>query len=136
MRVQANAYKKNQINTTSSENLVLMLYDGACKDIRKAIIALDSHDIQGANHYLLHAQNIVSELMAGINFAAGEIANKLFGLYEYMHYRLIEANLKKERQAAEEVLGMVEELRNTWMQAMKNEFADAPNNQQKNFRIG
>jgi len=120
MNSQINAYKKNQINTTSSENLVLMLYDGARKFISKGIKSLDSGDIQEANHYLLRAQDILSELMTGINFEAGEIAEGLFAIYEYMHYRLIQANLKKDGQSAQEVLIMINDLRDVWVQVLKS----------------
>jgi flagellar protein FliS len=57
--------------------------------------------------------------MSGINYNAGEIAKNLFDLYEYMHFQLIQANLKKDRQHAEEVLDMVEDLRTVWVQIMQ-----------------
>ncbi len=119
MNSRVNAYKKNQINTTSSENLVLMLYDGARKFISRAIRSLKDGDIQEANNNLLRAQEIVSELMSGINFEAGELADGLFAIYEYMHYRLIQANLKKDGKSAEEVLGMINDLRDVWVQVLK-----------------
>jgi len=118
-----NVYKKNQINTASSENLVLMLYDGARKFISRALKALESGDVEGANHNLLRAQDILSELMAGINFEAGDIAEGLFAIYEYMHFRLIQANLKKEVQAAQEVLIMINELRDVWVQVLKGGYS-------------
>jgi len=118
-----NVYKKNQINTASSENLVLMLYDGARKFISRALKALESGDVEGANHNLLRAQDILSELMAGINFEAGDIAEGLFAIYEYMHFILIQANLKKEGQAAQEVLIMINELRDVWVQVLKGGYS-------------
>jgi len=118
-----NVYKKNQINTTSSENLVLMLYDGARKFINRSIISLENDDIQAANYNLLRSQDILSELMSGINFEAGDIAEGLFAIYEYMHFRLIQANLKKDSQAAQEVLIMINELRDTWVQVLKGGYS-------------
>lgn len=120
MNSTANAYKKNQINTASSENLVLMLYDGARKYINWAIKSLENNNLAEANYNLIRSQDIMAELMSGINFEAGELAQKLFDVYEYMHFRLIQANLKKDPQAAQEVLGMIEELRNVWAQILKN----------------
>jgi flagellar biosynthetic protein FliS len=46
MNPNLDAYKKNQINTASSEQLVLMLYDGARKFIKQAIKSLDEGDMQ------------------------------------------------------------------------------------------
>jgi flagellar secretion chaperone FliS len=128
MNSQINAYKKNQVNTASSEQLVLMLYDGARKFINLAISALQDGDIQKANHNLIRSQNIVAGLMSGINFEAGELAENLFQLYEYMHHRLIEANLKKNSEYAQEVLAMVEELRGAWVQIMARGYSCDANN--------
>lgn len=119
MHPNINLYMTNQINTTSPENLVLMLYDGARKFINKSIKALENGDLEEANHNLLRAQNIVAELMAGINFEAGDIAHNLYTLYEYMHYQLIQANIKKETEAAREILIMINELRASWAQILK-----------------
>jgi flagellar secretion chaperone FliS len=129
MNSQINTYKKNQVNTASSEQLVLMLYDGARKFINLAITSLQDGDIQKANHNLIRSQNIVSGLMSGINFEAGELAENLYQLYEYMHYRLIQANLKKESEYAQEVLAMIEELRGAWVQIMARGYSYDANNE-------
>ena len=131
MKSQLNAYKRNQINTASQEDLVLMLYDGGRQYLSKGIKSLQSGDMQAAHDNLLRAQDIVSELMSGINFAAGEIARGLFSLYEYMHYRLIQANLHKDSQPAEEVLEMLGDLRDTWVQVMKARYSQGELNTQK-----
>lgn len=116
MNPDLNAYKQNQINTASSEQLVLMLYDGARKFIKQAIKSLQDGDMQSANYNLIRAQNIVAGLMCGINLEAGEIADNLFELYQFMHSHLIQANLKKDSQYAQEVLEMIEEIRGAWAQ--------------------
>ena len=136
MNSQLHAYKKNQINTASSENLVLMLYDGAVKFINRAIKSMNERNIQEANNNLVHAQKIVLQLMSGINFEAGEIAKGLSVLYEYMHHRLVQANMEKETQYAEEVLTMIDELRAAWVQVMKNGYSkDEKNINIKKLRI-
>lgn len=127
MNPQVNLYKKNQVYTTSNEDLVLMLYDGARKVLYRAVKSLEEGDIQEANHYLLRAQNIVSELMAGINFEAGEIAVQLYTLYEYMHYRLIQANMKKNITDCREVIDMIEDLRAVWLLVLKSRCGRAEN---------
>ena len=127
MNPNLNAYKKNQINTASSEQLVLMLYDGARKFIKQAIKSIQDGDMQAAHHNLIRSQNIVAELMCGINFEAGEIAGNLFQLYTYMHSRLIQANLKKNSQYAQEVLEMIEEIRGAWAQIIAEGYSSEKN---------
>ncbi|HWQ76887.1 MAG TPA: flagellar export chaperone FliS [Syntrophomonas sp.] len=120
MNAQLFAYKKNQINTASSEDLVLMLYDGAIKFIKKAVLAVNNQNYEEANENFKRAQKIVAGLVSGLNYDAGEIAQNLYSLYEYMHHQLVRANMKKDVQAAEEVLTMIEELRTVWVQAVKS----------------
>ena len=48
-----------------------------------------------------------------------EISEELFLLYEYMNRKLLEANMKKDKLILEEVTGYAEELRDTWVRAMK-----------------
>jgi flagellar protein FliS len=48
-----------------------------------------------------------------------EISQSLALLYDYMYRRLIDANIKKDKDILEEVLGFAKELRDTWAQAMK-----------------
>lgn len=110
---------KSQINTTSAENLVTMLYDGARKFINKSIKALENNNIQEANYNLLRAQDILSELMAGINFEAGDLAQSLYSLYEYIRHLLIQSNLQKEIKPAQEALTMISELREAWVKMLQ-----------------
>lgn len=128
MKPDLSAYKRNQINTASSEQLVLMLYDGARKFIKQAITSLQDGDMQSAHDNLIRSQNIVAELMSGINFEAGEIADNLFQLYQFMHSRLIQANLNKDSQYAQEVLEMIENLRGAWAQILTQGYSSVANN--------
>ena len=91
-----NAYKKTQINTSSSEQLVLMLYDGARKFIKLAIKALQDGDMQAAHHNLIRSQNIITELICGINYEAGEMAENFQKFYRYMYSHVSQANLRKD----------------------------------------
>jgi len=112
-------YKKNQIQTAPPERLVLMLYDGAIKFITKAIEAIEAKNIEAANNNLLRAQGIMSALMVGVNFEAGKVAEGFYALYDYMYRCLIHANIRKDKEAAEEVLNMIKELKDSWGKMLK-----------------
>ncbi len=119
MKSPLDVYKKNQIQTAPPERLVLMLYDGAIKFITKAIEAIETKNIEAANNNLLRAQDIMSALMAGVNFEAGKVAEGFYALYDYMYRRLIHANIRKDKEAAGEVLNMIRELRDSWVEMLK-----------------
>ncbi len=120
MNTGINTYKKNQITTISSEQLVLMLYEGACKFIGQAKIAMEEKDIPSAHRALVRSQDIMTELMRGINFEAGPMADDLYQLYEFMHQHLIQANIKKDPQLAADVLEMINELKDAWQQILRS----------------
>jgi flagellar protein FliS len=113
-------YKQTAINTARPEDLVLMLYEGGIKFINKGIIAINDKNIQEANTCIKRAQDIVEQLMIGLDFKrGGQIATDLEALYDYMKRRLIEANIKKDAGILEEMLGMFRDFRETWMEAIK-----------------
>ncbi len=113
-----NQYKSNSINTATPEELTLMLYNGLIKFIMQAQVAVDDNCIEKANNGIVRAQAIITEFQSTLDMNY-EVAQNLELLYDYMYRRLIEANLKKDKDILEEVLGMAKELRDTWAQAMK-----------------
>ncbi|MFZ5354304.1 MAG: flagellar export chaperone FliS [Bacillota bacterium] len=111
-------YQQNTVYTATPQELTLMLYNGLVKFIKLAIQGIEEKNIEKANNNIIRAQDIVTEFMCTLDMQY-EISNSLMALYDYMNRRLIEANLKKDKAVAEEVLGFAEELRDTWAQAMK-----------------
>jgi len=107
-------YQNNQVNTSSRGKLLLMLYDGALKFLRFAMIAMEEKKIEDTNKYLIKVQDILGELMASLNFDAGEISKKLYSLYDFMNQELIDANIHKDGKKVKRIYSMVEELRNAW----------------------
>ncbi len=66
----------------------------------------------------IKAQNIVREFILTLDMQY-EISQSWASLYEYIHYRLVQGNLKKDREMLVEARGLLAELRDTWHQAMK-----------------
>lgn len=113
-----NQYKENSIFTASPEELTLMLYNGLVKFIMRGIDSIEKKSIQEANTNIIKAQNIVSEFMNTLDMNY-EISGSLDSIYDYMLSRLIDANVAKDKEILEEVLGFAKVLRDTWEQAMK-----------------
>lgn len=111
-------YKENSIFTASPEELTLMLYNGLVKFIMRGMDSIEKKNIQEANNNIIKAQNIVSEFMNTLDMKY-EISSSLYSIYDYMLRRLVEANVSKDRDILEEVLGFAKVLRDTWEQAMK-----------------
>lgn len=112
-----NLYKSNEVLTASKKKLVIMLYDGAAKNLKLAKLAIEDKKIERVNMLIIKTQNILVELMSTLNFEdGGEIANNLMSLYEYMYQKTIRANIDKNSEILDEVIGYLQELSDTWSQ--------------------
>ena len=114
----ANTYKTQQIMTASPQELTLMLYNGAIRFVSESIQAIDRNDMQKAHEANMRAQDIIREFMNTLDMQY-EVSQGLDKLYDYLEYRLIQANIKKDKAQLEEAKGLLTELRDTWYQAMK-----------------
>ncbi len=110
-------YRSTQIETASPEKLLIMLYDAAIGALNSARVAIASKRREEANRSFQKTQAIITELQGSLEPGAGEVAKNLFALYDYFNRRLIEANLKQDQTALEEVLEHLKDLRSAWKQA-------------------
>ncbi|MDK2806673.1 MAG: flagellar secretion chaperone FliS [Thermoanaerobacterium sp.] len=103
--------------TASPEELVMMLYNGIIRFVNEAKQAIDDRNIEGAHNSITRAQDIVLELMSTLDMQY-DISKNLYSIYDYISRRLIEANLKKDKVALDEVESLVSDLKDTWGKAM------------------
>jgi flagellar protein FliS len=116
-------YQATQIATATKEQLLLILYDIGIRACRIAVTALDkdnkTQDYGLANTEILRAQDVIRELMVTLNTEkGGEMARGLMQLYDYMYQQLVTANVRKEAKNVATVLSMLEELKETWEEAL------------------
>lgn len=104
--------------TASPQELTLMLYDGAIKFTNQAKAAIEENDSQKAHALILRVENIITEFRATLDMTY-KISESFEMMYEYIYRRLIDANIKKDNNILDEVLGLLRELRDTWKEAMK-----------------
>jgi len=114
----SNAYKHQQIMTASPQTLTLMLYNGAIRFVTESIQAIERNEIEKAHDANIRAQDIIREFINTLDMQY-EVSQGLDKLYDYLEYRLIQANIKKDIVQLEEAKNMLTELRDTWYQAMK-----------------
>lgn len=115
-----NQYRDQSVLTAGPGELVLMLYDGCLKQVRLAKLAIHEKMIEQKNTSLVKAQNIMTELMATLNFDY-EISDSLYALYDYFLNELITANIDLDTKRLDNVENMLGELRDTWEQMIKQQ---------------
>lgn len=112
-----NEYMNNQVMSASGKKLLIMLYDGAIKNLKIAEMSINEKNIEKTNTSITKTQAILAELMSTLDFnSGGEIAQNLYQLYEYMYNKLVQANIKKDKDEVFQVRNFLEELRETWIQ--------------------
>lgn len=111
-------YRQSSVQTSTPAQLVIMLYDGAIRFIKTALDGLSKQDLEKSNLNFGKAQTIISELMSTLDYSI-DVSKGLYSLYEYTNYLLIEANIHKNPAKAEEAIGYLTDLRETWLQASK-----------------
>ncbi len=110
------AYESTNVHTADQGRLIIMLYDGAIRFLKKGRSKIYTGDIEGAHNYLVRGRDIVSELLATLRpEKAGEIGANLRRIYVYAHNRLVEANLMKDAAAVDEVIEILAVLREGWV---------------------
>ena len=114
----AEAYRQQRILNAPPEHLTLMLYNGCLKFIDDGREALEKKDYETANNMLQRAQRIISEFRLTLNFDY-EISHQLLPLYNYIYDRLVEGNIRSDLAQIDEAKGIVTELRDAWVEAMK-----------------
>ena len=110
--------KHTSIMTASPQELTLMLYNGAIKFCNQAIQAINDSHVEIAHEKIIRVDDIVLEFIASLDHKY-QVANDMALMYDYMHNRLIEANLAKDITILNEVNELLREFRDTWKQAME-----------------
>ncbi len=111
-------YTNTKIQTASPAQLTLLLYDGAVKFCILAISGLDEHDYFKTNENIKKVEKIIEEFRATLNFKY-PVAKEFDNVYEYINQRLLEANIRKDREILAEVLEHLRTMRETWVEVMK-----------------
>lgn len=113
-----NAYAQNKILTASPAELTLMLYEGAIKFCNIAIVGVEEKDIEKAHNNIRKVENIITEFRATLDMSY-PVAKDFDNVYTYLLERLTQANLKKDKDILEEVLGHLRTMRDTWKEVME-----------------
>lgn len=128
IQANRNKYLETSIQTATPAQLLIMLCDGAIRFCKTGIEAINQNNMKEAHVNFTKAQDIVTEFSVTLD-RQSPLAVNLLQLYEYFMHLLIEANINKKVEPAEEVLGYLIELKETWVETaltIKNQTNKAP----------
>ncbi len=111
-------YSNNKIMTASPAELTLMLYEGAVKFCNIAIMGIEQKDVEKAHKNIVKAEKIVEYLRDTLDMKY-PVARDFENIYVYLNRRLVEANMKKDKEILEEVCEHLRSVRDTWKEVMR-----------------
>ncbi len=111
-------YNNNKIMTASPAELTLMLYEGAIKFCNIAIMGIEQKDVGKTHTNIIKTEKIVDYLRTTLNMKY-PVAQDFENIYVYLSNRLVEANLKKDKEILEEVCEHLRSVRDTWKEVMR-----------------
>ena len=108
-------YIESQVHSSSPLRLVTMLYQAAIDSLQTAREELSGGDVKKRAKATTRAANIVVELMQALDLErGGEVAASLLRLYDYLLYRIREANQAGDELAYTECIILLGTLLDGW----------------------
>jgi flagellar protein FliS len=113
-------YQEMEILSATPEGLVVLLYEGALRQLASACEHGREKRAAERGGALLRAHAIVTELRHALDHErGGEIARNLDALYEFAIDRIIEAHLRGADEPIEDARRLLAELHGAWAQIAK-----------------
>ena len=111
------SYLETQVMTATPQKLLLLLIEAAIRLAQRAKERLAGGDPVGAAEDLLKAQDVVTQIMSGMQpDAAPKLVGKVAAVYLYVFRTLVEATREKSVKLIDDVLRVLQIERGTWQQ--------------------
>ena len=112
-----NAYVGSMVQTASPARLLVMLLERLSRDVEQAAVAQEAGDFLAASPHLLHAQEIVMELLTSLRMDVWDGAEQLGSIYGWIHAELVRANTTRDAKVTRDCQRLVDPLVETWREA-------------------
>lgn len=110
-------YNRDSVLNASPAKLLVMLYDRLLLDLARAETAQLGEDWATASAQLMHAQEIVGELMGSLKPEVWDGGPGLMAVYSYVYNAMVRANTGRDVEKTRECVRLLEPLRLAWHEA-------------------
>ncbi len=113
-------YLETEILTASPQKLQLMLIEGTLNRIERVRAHWRAGEDARANQELICAQEIITELMSGLNRQASpELVNRIAAVYIFVFRCLLDAGVQRDEAKLDEASRVLGVERETWQQVCR-----------------
>ena len=112
-----NIYNENNVSVESPIKLIEMMYEGVLRFNAQAKKAIKDGDIEKRVYWINRSIAVISELIATLNYDAGDISLYLEGLYNYQLQLLTQANIENDADKIDTVTKVFKGLLEAWRES-------------------
>ena len=110
-----NPYLRDAVLTATPEQLQLMLYDGAIRFALQGRDALVKKDYETMYLRLTRAQNIVIEMLNGLNYEVNAgLCQRMASIYNFIYRKLVDACVQRKTDDVDDAIRVLRMERETW----------------------
>lgn len=126
MKTGYRTYKRVSIQTADPSKIVMMLYEGAIKNLHQAIEHFESKRNEFGSERIKKTLDIINYLSSALDHEnGGEISVNLDRLYDFCRNTLSMANIYAETKSIRDVIRVLQPLLEAW-QAISSQSGDKP----------
>lgn len=109
------SYRESAVAGASPVRLVILLYEQAIEDLRRAVLAVTKGDIEGRTREINHALTIIGHLQATLDKErGGQVAQTLDHFYEQLRAGLLQAQCKQSAAALQDQIAHLMQVHEAW----------------------
>jgi len=114
--IELQAYKEQAINTMTSGEMLILLYDEIVKRLKKAKILANNSAYDNFDNEITRAKEIVTYLNNALD-RKFDISSQLTRLYNFFHYQMARIIASRNLELIDELIPLIEDLRDTYKEA-------------------
>ena len=114
------AYRENAVRGATPIELVVILFDAAIDDMRRAVSAIQASDIEQRATAVRHAMLVLQQLQGTLDFEkGGQVAKQFEQFYNLIRAKLLESQLRNSPELMQQQIRFMSEVRDCWAEAEK-----------------
>jgi len=114
------AYRENAVRSATPIELVVILFEAAIEDMRRAVSAIQTRDIEERAAAVRHAMLILQQLQGTLDFErGGQVAKQFEQFYNLIRAKLLESQLRNSPELMSQQIQFMSEVRDCWAEAKK-----------------
>lgn len=113
-------YQDSAVQGATPIELVVLLFDSAIDDMRRALTAMSGGDVEARSAQIGHAMMVLQQLQGTLDFErGGEAARQFEQFYNLVRAKLLEAQIRGSSDLMQQQIRSMSEVRDCWAQAKR-----------------